>query len=77
VLAALVADMAPADLRGTAFGVFHLVSGIAILIGSLVAGGLWDGSGASTMFLTAALVSVVGLVLLLTLSRQGMGRVSD
>jgi len=75
VLAALVADMAPADLRGTAFGVFHLVSGIAILIGSLAAGWLWDDAGARTMFLTAAAVSAVGLVLLMTMSRQGMGRV--
>jgi predicted MFS family arabinose efflux permease len=67
--------MAPADLRGTAFGLFHLVSGIAILIGSLVAGGLWDSFGAGTMFLTAALVSVLGLVLLMTMSRLGMGKV--
>ena len=45
VLAALVADTAPADLRGTAFGVFNLVSGIALLVASIVAGALWDGSG--------------------------------
>ncbi|MGH6933114.1 MAG: MFS transporter, partial [Dongiaceae bacterium] len=71
VLAALVADMAPADLRGTAFGLFHLMSGIAILIGSLAAGWIWDGAGAATMFLIAAAVSLIGLLLLLTISRPG------
>ena len=70
VLSAFVADMAPADLRGTAFGVFHLMSGIAILIGSLTAGWLWDAAGAAAMFMTAAIVSIVGLVLLLAMSRR-------
>lgn len=70
VLAALVADMAPADLRGTAFGVFHLVSGIAILIGSVAAGWLWDEAGAPAMFVAAASVSAIGLVLLMGMSRR-------
>lgn len=72
VLAALVADMSPADLRGTAFGVFHLVSGIAILIGSLAAGWLWDSIGAANMFLIAAGVSALGVLMLLALSRRKM-----
>ena len=42
LLSALVAAVAPADLRGTAFGVFNLVSGIALLIASVLAGLLWD-----------------------------------
>ncbi len=40
LLAALVADTAPDNLRGTAFGVFNLVSGIAMLLASVIAGGL-------------------------------------
>ena len=43
--ALMVADTVPADLRGTAFGVFHLVSGIALLLASLIAGALWDSLG--------------------------------
>ena len=45
VLAALVADAAPADQRGAAFGVFNFVSGIAALVASLAAGALWDALG--------------------------------
>ena len=44
LLAALVAAAAPADLRGTAFGVFNLVCGIALLVASVLAGWLWDAS---------------------------------
>jgi MFS family permease len=42
LLAALVADEAPQNLRATAFGVFNFVSGIALLLASLIAGTLWD-----------------------------------
>jgi predicted MFS family arabinose efflux permease len=38
LLAALVADAAPQNLRATAFGVFNFVSGIALLLASLTAG---------------------------------------
>lgn len=47
LLATMVADSAPADLRGTAYGFFNLVSGAAMLIASVVAGLLWDQLGAS------------------------------
>jgi MFS family permease len=67
VLAALVADLAPADLRGTAFGVFHLMSGLAILIGSSVAGWLWDAVGPGAMFALAAAISLLGLLAFLVL----------
>ncbi len=46
LLAVMVADTAPADLRGTAYGFFNLVSGVALLVASLVAGILWDSLGA-------------------------------
>jgi len=64
LLAALVADLAPADLRGTAFGLFHLVSGIA-MVGTLAAGILWDFWSSSAMFWIAAAVTVAGILALL------------
>jgi predicted MFS family arabinose efflux permease len=54
VLAALVAETAPADLRGTAFGLFNLVSGIALLIASALAGWLWDVFGPPQTFYAGA-----------------------
>jgi len=50
----LVADFAPAALRGTAFGVFNLISGIALLGGSVIAGGLWNYYGAPATFYVGA-----------------------
>jgi MFS family permease len=67
LLATMVADMAPADLRGTAFGFFNLVSGIAMLIASAVAGLLWDQMGASSTFYAGA--AFCGLALLGLLRR--------
>lgn len=66
LFASLVADTAPEDLRGTAFGVFNFAGGIAMLIASVLAGGLWDAYGPSATYLCgAALTSValIGLVL--------------
>ena len=54
LLATMVADTAPADLRGTAYGFFNLVSGIAMLLASVVAGLLWDRLGASVTFYAGA-----------------------
>ena len=62
ILATLVADTAPADLRGTSFGVFNLVSGLALLLSSLIAGLLWDAGGALMTFLAGA--GFAGLALL-------------
>ncbi len=54
LLATMVAGTVPADLRGTAFGFYNLVSGIAMLLASIVAGFLWDRLGASVTFYTGA-----------------------
>jgi MFS family permease len=62
LLAAMVADTAEADLRGTAFGFFNLVSGLAMLIASVVAGLLWDRLGASFTFYAGAGFSVIALL---------------
>ena len=62
LLAAMVAHTAPADLRGTAFGAFNLVSGVAMLVASVVAGALWDTLGASATFLAGAAFSALALL---------------
>ena len=65
LLATMVANTAPADLRGTAFGMFNLVSGVAMLIASAVAGLLWEQLGASFTFLASAVFCILALLGLL------------
>ena len=54
LLATLVADTAPAELRGTAYGMFNLVTGIALLAASVIAGALWDRVGPDWTFIAGA-----------------------
>jgi MFS family permease len=54
LLSKLVADTAPSELRGTAFGVFNLVSGGVLLLASIIAGSLWSIYGASATFIAGA-----------------------
>ncbi|ABA51401.1 major facilitator family transporter [Burkholderia pseudomallei 1106b] len=63
MLAALVAQTAPAALRGTAFGVFNLAGGIAMLAASALAGWLWEHHGAPTTFFTGAALAAVALAM--------------
>lgn len=65
LLAAMIADNAPADLRGTAYGVFNLASGLAMLVASALAGLLWDGLGGAFTFVAGAIFSAAALALLL------------
>jgi len=65
LLSAMVAGAAPAQLRGTAFGFFNLVSGVAMLIASVLAGLLWDQLGAAITFYAGAAFSVLALALLI------------
>lgn len=62
LLATLVADTAPADLRGTAFGLFNFVGGVALLAASLIAGALWDAFGPAATFLAGAGITLVALL---------------
>jgi MFS family permease len=62
LLATMVANTAPADLRGTAYGMFNLVSGIAMLIASVIAGLLWDAFGASSTFYAGAGFCILALI---------------
>lgn len=70
LLATLVAHTAPTDLRGTAYGFFNLVSGIAMLCASVVAGWLWETRGAPTTFYAGAVFSGVALLALWPMARQ-------
>jgi MFS family permease len=65
LFATLVADTAPPELRGTAFGVFNLLTGAAMLVASVIAGALWDHVGPAATFLTGAgfaLLTLAGLL---------------
>ncbi len=62
LLVTMVADTAPADLRGTAYGFFNLVSGLTMLIASAVAGWLWDSQGAATTFYGGAVFASIALL---------------
>jgi MFS family permease len=64
LLATMVAATAPATLRGTAFGVFNLASGIALLVASGLAGWLWDRMGAASTFIAGAAISALALAVL-------------
>ena len=70
LLATMVADTAPDDLRGTAFGFFYLVSGVALLAASVLAGLLWDQLGANFTFYTGAAFSALALAVLLLRGRR-------
>lgn len=64
ILSALVADTAPAELRGTAFGVFSLVSGVVLLVASTLAGVLWDLVGSQATFMAGAAFTALALLLM-------------
>ena len=75
LLAALVASEAPDDLRGTAFGVFNLVCGIALLFASALAGWLWDAFGPRYTFFAGAALASAALVALMVRGR-GVGKLA-
>jgi MFS family permease len=64
LLAAMVADAAPAELRGTAFGLFNLVSGVAMLLSSAFAGALWQWAGPAATFFAGAGFCALTLMLI-------------
>ena len=70
LLATMVADSAPADLRGTAYGFFNLMSGLAMLLASALAGLLWEQLGAAFTFLAGIVFCVAALGLLLMQPQQ-------
>jgi MFS family permease len=65
LLSAMVADAAPTHLRGTAFGLFNLGSGLAMLVASVLAGFLWDRLGPAATFYAGAVFAGIALLLLI------------
>ena len=70
LFATMVADTAPANLRGTAFGFFNLASGIAMLAASVLAGELWDRLGPGVTFYAGATFALAALLMLALRSRR-------
>lgn len=67
LLVAIVSDTTPAALRGTAYGVYGFIRGLAMLTASLIAGVLWDNFGPTATFLTGAVFAATALAGFLTL----------
>lgn len=64
LFATMIADAAPPDRRGTAFGMFNVVSGLAQFCASVIAGALWDAHGPGSTFLVGAALAILALVTL-------------
>jgi MFS family permease len=77
LLAALVADTTPAELKGTAFGIFNLVSGVSMLLASGIAGLLWQTYGSAMTFYAGAVFSAVALILLIAQRSTSTHRLHD
>lgn len=65
VFTAMIADAAPVDLRGTAFGVFNLMRGLLLLMASLIAGLMWEYGGPAATFITASVLAAFSMLLLM------------
>jgi len=70
LLSKLVADTVPSALLGTGFGIFHLVSGGALLLASVIAGSLWSAYGATATFLAGAVFAILSAIGLLIAARH-------
>ncbi len=70
LLASLVAETSPPELRGTAFGVFNMLGGVALLVASVAAGLLWDSAGPAATFAAGAGVALLALLVLVHLRRR-------
>ena len=62
LLSTLVVDAAPADLRGTALGMFNLITGAALLVASILAGSLWTAFGPAATFIAGGTFAVIALI---------------
>ena len=69
LFSALIADTSPVEVRGTAYGIFGLVTGIAVFIASVFAGWLWDEYGAYATFVAGAVLSALALMGFLTMTK--------
>jgi MFS family permease len=67
---ALIGDVAPPDNKATAFGAYHMLSGLCALPGALLFGGLWQFAGMSTAFIVAAVLTVISAVALVMIAKK-------
>jgi MFS family permease len=74
ILAAMIAEVTPPELKGTAFGLFHLASGLFMLLASVIAGWLWETYGPAITFYVGAAFSLSALVMLILLAPCGVMR---
>jgi hypothetical protein len=65
-----VADTAPSDTRSTAFGVFHMVGGLHLLLASIIAGALWQAFGPAATFGVGAVAAGLCIPAILILPRK-------
>jgi MFS family permease len=67
---AFIADMAPAELRGTAYGLYYCVVGICVLVGGMAGGIFWDTFGAAATFYFGSGLAFVAMLGIITLIRE-------
>jgi len=67
---ALIGDYAPAGQKATAYGMYHMVSGLLALPGALLFGALWQGFGATVAFVTAAALTTLSVLVLLRITSK-------
>jgi MFS family permease len=67
---ALIGDVAPPDNKATAFGAYHMLSGLCALPGALLFGGLWQFAGMSTAFIVAAVLTVISAAALVMIAKK-------
>ena len=72
ILASMVADTANPTYRGTAFGVFNLVSGVGLLLASVTAGALWDFISPSASFVFGAVISILSVILIMSFANNAL-----
>ena len=70
LLSTLIADTAPPELRGTAFGMYNLLTGLALLAASIIAGALWDGIGPQATFIAGAAFTAFAIMGLIVVSAR-------
>ncbi|MEJ2653673.1 MAG: MFS transporter [Gammaproteobacteria bacterium] len=68
---ALIGDVAPPESKATAFGTYHMLSGLCALPGALLFGTLWEWAGMGTAFAVAAAMTAVSAAALVTIARRG------
>lgn len=70
LIAAMIADVAPKELRGTAFGVYNIATGVVLLVASVASGAVWDWRGPAAAFWMGAGLAAIGALVVFVLPRR-------